>query len=120
MRGKLSHRVPRKARDWHDVLVTIITTDFTHDEVMAMTPRQRKEAQQDAARARQAPGYRNWGKEMLAEWNAWRDSKAPDKIWDWRQHLESIGRLDLYRDPEHPESRRELNQRLKLKRENER
>lgn len=93
MRGKLRPRVQPRTKDWHDCIVTVCKTGRTVEEVMAMSPGQRKAAKEEAA-AETGPSFHG---ELVKVWNAWRDAPEP-KIHNWRQHLESIGRMDLYRD----------------------
>ena len=95
---KRLRRGSRHKVDWRDVMLTLLYSDASQEEIMAMSSRERRAAQQEGRRLREAPGYRRWSSEMLAVWRAWQDSNAPDKIWDWRRHLEALGRLDLWRD----------------------
>jgi hypothetical protein len=96
--GKRKRRGSRQRVDLRDVMMTLFLSDASQEEIMGMTPRERRAAQQEGRRVREAPGYRSWSAESMGMWRAWQDSKAPDKIWDWKRHLEAQGRLDLYRD----------------------
>jgi hypothetical protein len=51
MRGKLSPKVPRKAKDWHDVILTVCRTGLSVEEVTAMTARQRTRAKELASQS---------------------------------------------------------------------
>jgi hypothetical protein len=93
--------VPRKARDWRDIMTTMFYSDASDDEIMRMTPKQRREAQEEGRRAREAPGYRSWNAESMAAYAEW------EKPWrwgagvptmSWHAYLTSINRLDLSRD----------------------
>jgi hypothetical protein len=91
--GKIAAKVPRKKRDWHDIMMTIISTDVPEDEIMRMTPRQRKEAreaQDEIDRQR----YWTRHREREAAWLSW--AAAPNGTRTWRAHCERIGRMDLY------------------------
>jgi hypothetical protein len=88
MRGKLRPRLAPKAKDWDDVLMTIVKTGLPDAEVIAMTPRERQEAK--------AAGCSERG-ESIRVWREWFDHPTRHGIWDWGKYLESIGRMDLYR-----------------------
>lgn len=95
MRGKLSARVPRKKRDWHDVLMTMISTDVPEEEIMKMTPLQRKAARAAQVKAGHEEYWRRH-RERDAAWLAWAQSKDPNRAPTWRAHCDSIGRMDLH------------------------
>jgi hypothetical protein len=101
MRGKISPRVPRKARNWSDIMWTLFYSNASEEEVLAMTPKQRHQAQIEGMRLRSSPGYRSWNAESMAayqEWaKPWRWGPGAPAM-SWHAYLTSINRLDLFRD----------------------
>jgi hypothetical protein len=95
VRGKLRPRVQRRTKDYHDCIVTVCRTGRTVEEVMAMTPNQRKAAKEEARRAVEERYYARHA-EREAVWRAWAEAPEP-KVHGWRNYLESIGRMDLHR-----------------------
>lgn len=96
--GKRMRRGARQKVDWDSVMLTLFYSNLSQEEILAMTPKQRRQAQEAGKAMRSSPGYRSWSAESVKEWRAWQDSAGPNKIWDWRLHLQAAGRLDLYRD----------------------
>jgi formylmethanofuran dehydrogenase subunit E len=92
-RGARNNRV-----DWRDVLKTLLLSDEDEVTIMAMSKAERRTAQQQARREREAPSYRDWSGESAVAYQAWERDRSPDKIWNWKLHLEVRGRPDLYRD----------------------
>jgi len=96
--GKRKVRGSRQRVDMRDVMMTLFYSDASEEEILAMSPRERREAQAEGRRQRESPNYRSWSAESSAAWRAWQNSKAPDKIWNWFDHLTAIGRRDLGRN----------------------
>ena len=101
MRGKLTPKVPRRKRDLRDLMMTMFLSDLSQEEIMAMTPKERHQAQVEGKRLRSSPGYRSWNGESSAVYSEW------EKPWrwgpgassmSWLEYLDSINRRDLARD----------------------
>ena len=90
-RGARNNRV-----DMQGVMMAMFYSDASSEEIMAMTPRERRAAQQEGWRAREAPGYRDWSAEEMATYRNW--GQKVREYGPWFAYLESIGRRDLGRD----------------------
>jgi hypothetical protein len=93
--GKRMRRGSRHRVDLHDVMVTLFYSDASEEEIMAMSPRERHQAQQEGRRMREAPGYRSWGDESMVLYGVWGQDRSGKS---WFGFLESIGRRDLGRN----------------------
>ena len=97
MQGKKRQkRGSRKSIDWRDITDTVLRTDLPEKDIIAMS-----RAERAAARERAKPEQARKSAERAERvrlWRAW--SHDPDRfgILDWKKYLESIGRLDLWRD----------------------
>src|SRR5437870_12323819 len=104
MQGKKRQkRGSRKGIDWNDVMDTVLRTDLPEKDIIAMS-RAERAAARERAKPEQARKSADRA-ERVRLWQAW--SADPDRfgISDWKKYLESIGRLDLWRDLSAPTQR---------------
>jgi hypothetical protein len=99
MRGKLRAGVTPRRKDWDDVMWTLFSVrdTCTEEQVLAMTPRQRKEAQRQYERECLERFTRRKA-ERDAAWLTWHRSTDPERPLTWKSYCEAIGRPDLYRN----------------------
>jgi len=98
---KRQKRGSRKGIDWNDVMDTVLRTDLPEKDTIAMSRAER------AARERAKPEQARKAAERAERvrlWRAWSDDPDRFGILDWKKYLESIGRLDLWRDLSAPEA----------------
>ena len=94
--GKRQRRGSRHRVDLRDVMMTLFYSDLSQEEIMAMSPRERRAAQQEGRRMREDPSYRDWSAEEMAAYRNW--GQKVREYGPWFGYLESIGRRDLGRD----------------------
>ena len=103
MQGKKRQkRGSRKGIDWNDVMDTVLRTDLPEKDIIAMS-----RAERAAARERAKPEQARKAAERAERvrlWRAWSDDPDRFGVLDWKKYLESIGRLDLWRDLSAPEA----------------
>jgi hypothetical protein len=96
--GRRMRRGARHRVDWGDVLRTALVCDLSQEEIVKMSPAERRVAREAEERRRAAPGYRRWSDESSAIARTWDQlvrGVPGARFVDWFTYLESVGRLDL-------------------------